>query len=278
MVTAAPLELNYERPDEPDISQIVTEDDTPVDNLPSERQQRLLVETLYTSWSGPPLDEEGAPRPFLAAANVGVFTTPSAPPVVPDVMVSLDVRTREPIWDKRNRTYFIWEFGKAPDLVIELVSNRKGEELGKKRRSYARMGVAYYVVFDPTHQLGEATLQAFERRGNIYTAIEPWFGSLGLGLVLAEGEYENLRAEWLRWRTRDGVLLPTGAEHAALARRATARADDEKTRAESEKTRAEHEKTRAESEKTRADGAEARALRLAERLRALGVDPEADAT
>lgn len=255
MATAMPLGLDDERPDEPDISQIVTEDDAPLDNFPSERQQRLLVETLYASWQGPPPDEEGASRTFLAAANVGVFSTPSLPPLVPDVLVSLDVRLREPIWDKQNRTYFLWELGKAPDLALEVVSNRKGDELGRKRRGYARLRITYYVVFDPTHQLGEATLQAFELRGGVYERIEPWFETLGLGLVPWDGEYEDVRSAWLRWRTRDGALLPTGAEHAALAREATARAD---------------------GEKARADDAEARARRLAERLRALGVDPEAD--
>ena len=37
----------------PDVSHLVTEDDTPVDNLFSERQMALLRETLYTSWAGP---------------------------------------------------------------------------------------------------------------------------------------------------------------------------------------------------------------------------------
>ena len=37
----------------PNIDDLVTEDDTPVDNLPSEKQQRLLTEPLYSSWSGP---------------------------------------------------------------------------------------------------------------------------------------------------------------------------------------------------------------------------------
>lgn len=35
----------------PDITDRVTEDDTPVDNFQSENQQRLLVEPLYSSWS-----------------------------------------------------------------------------------------------------------------------------------------------------------------------------------------------------------------------------------
>ena len=51
-----------------DIQCLITEDDTPVDNLPSEKQQRLLTEPLYSAWAGP-----GEGRTFLAAANVGIF-------------------------------------------------------------------------------------------------------------------------------------------------------------------------------------------------------------
>jgi hypothetical protein len=37
----------------PDVYQLITEDDEPVDNLPSEKHQRPLTETLYSSWVGP---------------------------------------------------------------------------------------------------------------------------------------------------------------------------------------------------------------------------------
>ncbi|MCU0548755.1 MAG: hypothetical protein MUC48_05350 [Leptolyngbya sp. Prado105] len=49
----------------PDISHIVTEDDTPVDNFQSAKQQRLLIEPLYASWS--------QTLPFITDANVGLF-------------------------------------------------------------------------------------------------------------------------------------------------------------------------------------------------------------
>jgi hypothetical protein len=48
----------------PCLDDLVTEDDTPVDNLFSEKQQRLLTEPLYSSWD--------AGRLFLAASNVGL--------------------------------------------------------------------------------------------------------------------------------------------------------------------------------------------------------------
>jgi hypothetical protein len=67
----------------PDISHIETEDDTPEDNIPSAKQQRLLVEPFYSSW------QPGIP--FLADANVGVYGSTNRPAIVPDMFLSLDV-------------------------------------------------------------------------------------------------------------------------------------------------------------------------------------------
>src|SRR5262245_42519128 len=69
------------------VQDLITEDATPVDNLYAEKQQRLLTETLNSSWPGP-----GAGRPFLVAANVGLFSVPKNPGLAPDVMLSLDVK------------------------------------------------------------------------------------------------------------------------------------------------------------------------------------------
>src|SRR5689334_10753867 len=118
--------LSTEVDELPDISNLAIEDDTPVDNLISEKQQRLLTEPLYSS--GSVLGE----RLFLVAANVGVFYASSKPPLVPDVFLSLDVEVPQDWTQKKNRTYFVWEFGKPPDVVIEIVSNREGNELGSK--------------------------------------------------------------------------------------------------------------------------------------------------
>ncbi|MBI4770116.1 MAG: Uma2 family endonuclease, partial [Chloroflexi bacterium] len=87
----------------------------------------MLTEPLYSSWSGP-----GEGRRFLAAANVGVFSSVRHPPLVPDAFLSLDVEAPADLWPKRNRSYFLWEYGKPPDVVIEVVSNREGHETGRK--------------------------------------------------------------------------------------------------------------------------------------------------
>ncbi|MCB0084557.1 MAG: Uma2 family endonuclease, partial [Caldilineaceae bacterium] len=137
----------------PDISHIITEDDEPVDNLPSEKQQRLLVEPLYTSTL--------LERPFLAAANVGVFGSVYQTPVVPDMFLSLEVEVANDWWAKEHRSYFVWEFGKPPDVAIEIVSNRRGGESTQKMVRYAQLRVTYYAIFDPQHLLQSEDLRVY---------------------------------------------------------------------------------------------------------------------
>ncbi|MEO1211348.1 MAG: Uma2 family endonuclease [Cyanobacteria bacterium J06638_20] len=217
-----------------DISHLTIEDDTPLDNFQSEVQQRLLVEPLYSS--------KALPTPFLAAANVGLFYKLHGDPIVPDMLLSLGVQRAEDFSERRYRSYFVWEFGKVPEVCIELVSNQEGDELtlsqqarqkGKaraKRDIYAHVHVPYYVVFDPLQQIqGEAEMNGALLRvwvlmaGNYHelTAAEGitevgqhiWLPSVGLGLTLWQGEFEEpVSRLWLRWCDEQGQVIPTGAE------------------------------------------------------------------
>jgi hypothetical protein len=82
-----------------DVQSLITEDDVPVDNLPSEKHQRLLTEPLYSAWTGP-----GEGRTFLAAANVGMFAQLRNPAIVPDMFLSLDVEVAQDWWRKEHRS------------------------------------------------------------------------------------------------------------------------------------------------------------------------------
>lgn len=219
-----------------DISHLVIEDDTPVDNFQSAKQQRCLVEPLYASWvSG---------TPFIADSNIGLFYGINQEPIVPDAFLSLNVTMPADWSQKKNRSYFVWEFGKVPEVCIEIVSNRKGSELASKKADYARIGIPYYVVFDPLQQLQRPDelngklLQVWVLTAGEYLEMpEPfWLQIVGLGLTVWEGVFEGQEGIWLRWCDRDGQVIPTGAE--------------------------------------RADGAEAKAQRLAERLREMGINPD----
>jgi Uma2 family endonuclease len=230
---------------------LITEDDTPVDNLFSERQQRLLADSLYASWRVP-VGKKKSPRKFLAMANVGLFPTPHQKSVaVPDILLSLDVKAPKDVQLKKHRSYFIWLYGKPPDVVIEIVSNRRGGELGAKKQKYARMRVPYYVVHDPARRLSLNKLTVFELRGGSYVQrADHWLPSVGLGLAIVEGEFEDVTAQWLRWLDAEGQPLATSYE------------------------RSNQEAQRAEQESQRADREARRAKKLASKLKELGVDPD----
>ncbi|MBX7222904.1 MAG: Uma2 family endonuclease [Blastocatellia bacterium] len=250
------------------IDHIITEDDTPVDNLPSEKQQRLLTEPLHANWSGP-----GAGRSYLVAANVGIFYMTKAAPIVPDAFLSLDVEIAEDWWEKENRSYFIWEFGKSPEVAIEVVSNRVGGEADAKKAKYARIKVEWYVVFDPLRQVMEDVLTVFKLKDGAYelhasASVESdWYcllPSVPLGLKLWEGEYETKQALWLRWTDVEGNLIPTGKESTLAEREAKEREREAKER----------EREAKEREREAKEAALLKAEKLAAKLRELGIDPE----
>ncbi len=228
-----------------------------MDNVYSEKQQRLLTEPLYSSWD--------AGQKFMAMANVGLFYAVGRPPLVPDVLLSLDVEITGDYLAKEHRSYFVWEFGKAPEAVVEIVSNTEGGETTVKMVKYARIGIVYYAIYDPARAVQSDPLRVFVLQEGRYVPCSPgWLPAVGLGLTLWRGTFENCDGEWLRWSDRQGRVIPTGAENA----------DQERSRAEQERTRAEQERTRAEQERARADQERDRAERLAAQLRELGIAPD----
>lgn len=222
------------------LANMITDDDEPVDNMTSATQQRLLVTPLYDSWTPPPPEDEHADEPeakrkFLATANVGVFSKPENNPLVPDMLLSLDVETPYDWEAKVHRSYFIWHFGKPPDVVVEIVSNKEGHELDTKLKRYAQMDVTYYVVYDPQQLLSNDVLRVYERgfAGRRYRRRQDYqLPEVGLNLTLWEGTYEDGTGVWLRWCDANGNLIPTGAEG-----REQAEAENARLRAELEQLR-----------------------------------------
>jgi Uma2 family endonuclease len=209
----------------PNVEHLVIEDDTPLDNFQTEKQQRLLVEPLYSSWN--------CEQPFIAAANVGIFSSDQEEGTAPDVFLSLGVAMPANWGAKQNRSYLVWRFGKFPEVVIEIVSNRKGNELVRKEANkpskkelYARMGIAYYAVVDPLQQIQEAEqmdgqrLKVFELRGKRYVELpEPfWLDDVNLGLTWWSGTFEGASNEWLRWCDRNQQVILTGQEGRQMER------------------------------------------------------------
>ncbi len=267
--TATPTPLDDEEPfvpqgggplltlapeDYPDVSHLITEDGAPMDNIYVERQGRLLTDPLDNSWEGPSED-----APIVTLTNVGLFGGLYEPSLAPDFLLSLGVALPADLHKKEHRSYL-------PDVVGEIVSDRRGEEETLKFRAYARLGIKYYFIYDPNNRLGNGVLRVYGLHPEGYDLIpDNWLAAVGLGLTLWQGKYAGAEGTWLRWCYRDGRVVPTAGE----------RIWQEKQRADQEKQRADQEKQRADQEKQRADQEIERRQRLEAQLRALGIEPSA---
>jgi Uma2 family endonuclease len=151
------------------------------------------------------------------------------------------------------KSWVVWEEGKAPDVVIELLSEStiQLDKTEKKEIYRDRLRVPEYFWYDPFNPEDWA---GFILKDGIYESLSQDTGQLvsqqlGLVLVRWQGGYKGVEAVWLRWATLEGALLPTDRE-----------------RAEGERQRAEEERQRAEEERQRSQDLEALLNRYRERF------------
>ncbi|NBC46713.1 MAG: Uma2 family endonuclease [Gammaproteobacteria bacterium] len=204
-------------------------------------------------------------------------------PIAPDVFVVFG-RPKG-----RRGSYRQWEEDDiAPQVVFEILSpSNSAAEMSSKLDFYDRYGVEEYYVYDPDRhslsiwmrQAGDQSTSAVEQTSTVESTHEPASGSQDSRPRLTRQSHIHgwtspllgvrfaLTPETLLLYYPNGQPFLTSVE---LARRA----EEAATRAEQESMRAEQAAMRAEQEAMRADAEHTRAERLAERLRALGVDPE----
>ncbi|MGH9831943.1 MAG: Uma2 family endonuclease [Blastocatellia bacterium] len=260
------------RPTAPPSDTLIFDDGIPMDSPRHRSQMNLLIETLKMQWAGR--------SDFYTGGNMFVYFSPDQVKNEdyrgPDFFVALDVDG-----GPERKGWVVWEEGKGPDVVIELLSESTADfDKNEKMRIYeSRLRVPEYYWYDPIG--GE--LAGFELRGGRYhplaadqqgRIVSPL---LGLRLTRWTGKYDDIQATWLRWETLDGKLAPTRDEY---AQRETERAEQERERAAQAEERAAQAEGLAAQERERAAQAEGlaaqereRAERLAAQLRALGIDP-----
>jgi Uma2 family endonuclease len=181
----------------------------------------------------------------------------------PDVFVVLDVPKKE------RKSWVVWEEGKAPDIVIELLSESTiNLDKGLKKQIYQnQMRVSEYYWYDP---FNPADWAGFVLTHGIYQPMTPnaqgYLESPCTGLVLRQwlGDYRGVHTTWLRWANPDGQVLPNAQELAQQAQQ----------EAQMAQQRAELAEQEARIAQQRADLAEQRAARLAQKLQELGIDPK----
>ncbi|MEH2052771.1 Uma2 family endonuclease [Nostoc sp.] len=115
------------------------------------------------------------------------------------------------------RSWVVWEEGKAPDVVIELLSDSTAQaDKNLKKLIYQnQMRVPEYFWYDP---FNPDDLAGFSNEKGVYQPIaanaqnQLVSQSLGLALQLWQGNYKGINATWLRWAMSLEELLPTPEE------------------------------------------------------------------
>jgi Uma2 family endonuclease len=225
-----------------DHTELPSEDPTVVKNLNEHPQAALLTITIE-----PVLRRRHPDGRYAVGNDSYVYFEDTDPPAagakapdwfyVPDVPALLDGGFR--------RSYVLWRERVAPVVVIEFVSGDGTEErdqtpgTGKFWAYEQAIRAEYYAILDPFRE----SLEVHRLVGGRYQPV-PTNGrghhpveTLGVELGLWRGWFLNMDATWLRWWDDQGDVLPTPEELLDVQQR--------------------------------------RAERLAEKLRELGVDPDA---
>jgi hypothetical protein len=209
------------------------------------------------------------------AANMFLYYEEGNPRAVksPDVMVIKGVVGNK---TEERRSFKTWVEQAVPCIIFEITSKATVvEDMVTKYRTYARLGVQEYVLFDPLHEYLDAQLIFFRLEGDEYVQIDAessgQWKSDALGLLMTpEGRFLRLidpeTGEPIPDYTESLAIAKQEQENARKerenARQEAQRAEQEAQRAEQEAQRAEQEAQKAESERQRAEAAEAELARL----------------
>lgn len=220
----------------PSSDELISSDDFPVDNEDQNFVPNVLLFLLEYIWKH---DQD-----WFFAVDMGVYHLTSAHPkvpVVPDGFLSLGVERRK---EGGRKSYVQWEEnGISPILTLEVVSQTPGGEYDEKMAIYARLGVLYYVIYNPQfwRRDGHLPFEVHKLVNGVYQLQvgEPfWLPEVELGIGRCRLTDDPFNREVLSWFDEQGDRYLTEAET---------------------------ERQRAETERQRAD-------QLAERLRQLGED------
>jgi Uma2 family endonuclease len=188
-----------------------------------------------------------------------------------------------------------WEHPQPPVIIVELLSlstleadqglvERGGTPPSKWEVYESILRVPYYVLFDKL----TSTFRIFELRGMAFQELfqdRLWIETLGIGLGVWQGTYSRDERLWLRWYDSEGNWISTAEEREQIERQRATQAEQQ---IEQERRRTTQAEQQAEQERQgrlaeqeariqaeqQAEQERQRANRLAERLKAMGLDPD----
>ncbi len=171
------------------------------------RQARELTQAYFS------LDHHYSEDPDVeVCADLLIYYKKKGPRrhLAPDVFVAFGVRK-----DVDRKTYNVWEEGKPPDWVLEILSaSTSKQDLDPKLKQsiYCRMGVREVWLFDPKGEFTHPRLQGLHLAGQAYRPLPEIKVPLALYSPVL-GLQLHVRDDSLRfWNPRTGQYLLTFAE------------------------------------------------------------------
>lgn len=195
----------------PPSSELPCSDDTPVDNEDQNFVPNYLLFLLEYLWKNR--------QDWYFGVDMAVYHTTGANPrvpVVPDAFLSLGAPRQR---DGQSRdSYVVWEEDDiVPVLAIEMVSKTPGGEYGTKQEIYRKLGVLYYVAYNPKLWQRDRHLpfEVYKLVDGAYQLQvgEPfWMPELGLGIGRCPLPNDPLGREVMGWYDAQGDRLLSEAE------------------------------------------------------------------
>ncbi|MBO3463933.1 Uma2 family endonuclease [Aetokthonos hydrillicola Thurmond2011] len=191
----------------PSSAELPDSDDTPVDSELQISLPNLLLAMLAEIWQS--RDD------WFFGINMGIYYTPSKPPIVPDGFLSLGVERF--VGENGRSSYVLWEEESIPpNLALEVVSQTYNGEYEQKKIDYAELGILYYIIYAPTRLRRKRQRLEVYRLVNGQYILQPgdkvWMPEIGLGIGRERGIYQGITREWLFWCDEQGNRYPTPEE------------------------------------------------------------------
>ncbi|MDY7002503.1 MAG: Uma2 family endonuclease [Cyanobacteriota bacterium] len=192
----------------PSSDELPDSDDKPVDHEIQILIPNLLMLILNQLW--------GDRYDWFFGINMGIFHTTGSSPrvaIVPDALLSLGVPRLKN--NKLRSSYVLWEENYiVPIFVLEIVSKTYGDEYDEKMIDYARLGVLYYVIYNPDYSKRDKheRFEVYRLVDGAYQRLKGnpvWMPEIGLGIGVEVGNYQRCEREWLYWYDSEGNRFMT---------------------------------------------------------------------
>lgn len=194
----------------PSAQDLPDSDDTPVDNELQELIPSLLKRILALIWSDR--------WDWYFGVDMGIYYDPNQSAIVPDGFLSLGVPR---VIDENLRlSYVLWEEQEVPILALEVISKTPGKEYTKKKEIYKKIGIEYYVIYNPQRKR-KPRLEVYRLENQQYVLLgnesPVWLEKIGLGIGLERGSDQGITREWLYWYDENGERFLTPEERSLQA-------------------------------------------------------------